>query len=120
MQKRKGTPSPALSPTQIAVAVLQEPPVGEAASAVDVGNGDGEDVEFIAAETDAVGLITAILSVDKTVEVGRDELCDIVVFCVMLNGTVAKWFKYAAPSVSLYKTRLNPYISCKVVVTVQL
>jgi len=124
------TPSPALSPAQNSLTVLQESPVEEAASAVevdkrdsmevDVGDEDSTGVELIVIETKVVGLAAAVLSANEIVEVGRVELRGGTKFCVMLNGTVAKSFKNAASSVSLYRIKWNPSISGKVVVTVQL
>jgi hypothetical protein len=114
------TPSPALSPAQSFSTVLQEPPVREAASEVDFDDEDSTGVELTVVESKVVGLATAVLSANQTVEVGRVELRGSTTFCVMLNGTVAKSFKNAASSVSLYKIKWNPSSSGKVVVTVQL
>ena len=128
-KRSTATPSHALSPAQSFSTVLQEPPVREAASAVDVDKRDSMEVvfddedstgvELTAVESKFVGLATAVLSANETVEVGRVELRGSTTFCVMLNGTVAKSFKNAASNVS-YKLKWNPSSSGKVVVIVQL
>ena len=85
-QSGTATPSAILTP----ITVLNGTPIVEVAPAVDAGDGDGAEVNVTMVKTTAVGRINAALLLEDIVEVERVEFCDIVAFCVMLNGTVAK------------------------------